>query len=277
MCTKFFLWASAILAILCANIFAETPAPMVVVTCATSELGRSIAKTLAAGYSLLLTGRDLDQLMQIQQECQAVSPGLIEICSLDFSHPASLVDFEKRIQQRNQPISGLVLITPRPAFQNLFQGEAEWLALFQRTFTGPLEALKAVRPHLDSRGKIVILAGATSVQFMPEYGPACVVRRMWVAYSKALSHELGPKGIHVNALSPGVVRTPFHEERIMQQAEKNGCTFEEQLQKGVADIPLRRHASPAEIAQAIKFLLSDEANFITGINLLMDGGRSLSY
>ena len=140
-----------------------------------------------------------------------------------------------------------------------------------------MEALKAALPNLSKGSKIVIIAGITSVQFMPEYGPACILRRMWTTYSKALSYELGPLGIHVNVLSPGVILTNFHEVRIANKASEKGCTYEEQMSQEVSSIPLGRHAQPSEIAQTVKFLLSEDSNFITGVNLVIDGGLTKSY
>lgn len=99
------------------------------------------------------------------------------------------------------------------------QDENIWIEVFQNTFTGPMEALKIALPHL-SNPIIVVIAGTTSVQLQPEYGPSCVIRRMWTTYTKALSHQLGPQGISINALSPGVVLTNFHQERIQKNLKK---------------------------------------------------------
>lgn len=170
------------------------------------------------------------------------------------------------------------MITPRPLFsKNLLQDEADWLQLFQLTFTGPLETLKATLPNITNKGKIVIIAGTTSVQVSPDYGPACIIRRMWTTFSKSLSHQLGPQGIHVNVLSPGVVLTQFHEERIAKKAAETGNSYDEQMVKDTANIPLRRHAQSAEVAQAVKFLITDQSDFITGVNLILDGGTTIAY
>lgn len=159
----------------------------------------------------------------------------------------------------------------------IITGASGELGEFRNTFTGPLEALKIMLPYLSNSDKIVVIAGTTSVQLQPEYGPSCVIRRMWTTYTKALSHELGSRGISINALSPGVVLTHFHEERIQNNANKNGLSYEKQMEKEVANIPLHRHAMPQEVAQTIKFLLSEQSDFINGINLILDGGFTLSY
>lgn len=250
----------------------------IVVTCATGELGTAIAMMLAKDHDLILTGRDIGKLRELQRQLKEKYPWDYNVYSVDYTNPSSISDFKNKLVEDKTTLSGLVLITPRPPFsKDLLQEEAHWLQLFQLTFTGPLETLKAALPSLSNKGKIVIIAGTTSVQVSPEYGPACVIRRMWTTFSKSLSHQLGPQGIHVNVLSPGVVLTEFHEERIAKKAAESGCSYGEQMVKDTANIPLRRHAQPSEVAQSIKFLLSDQSDFITGVNLVLDGGVTIGY
>jgi 3-oxoacyl-[acyl-carrier protein] reductase len=100
---------------------------------------------------------------------------------------------------------------------------------------------------------------------------------MWTTYTKALSHQLGPQGISVNALSPGVVLTNFHQERIQKKAQENGVCYATQMEQEVSNIPLQRHAKPEEVAKTVQFLLSEKSDFITGTNLILDGGFTVSY
>ena len=100
---------------------------------------------------------------------------------------------------------------------------------------------------------------------------------MWTTYSKALSHQLGARGISINVLSPGVVLTHFHREKIQKKADENCISFEEQMEKEVSHIPLHRHAQPEEVANSVQFLLSPESDFINGVNIVLDGGATVSY
>lgn len=251
----------------------------IVITCATGELGAATARLLACDHHLILTGRNISKLQQLQQELKANNSCNYEIASLDFSDRCSIAQFKTFLNRIQRPIAGLVLIGPRPQFfgGTLLNEEEEWLKNFQLTVTGPMEALKTLLPHFKPQSKIVVMAGNTSVQFNPEYGSQCVIRRMLTAIVKGLSQELGPQGISVNAISPGVVLTQFHQDRIRKTAEAKGLNYEEQMQQEVEKIPLRRHAQTQEIARAIRFLLSEESNFITGANLVIDGGITVSY
>ena len=266
-------------ALFCGSCFSTETPKTIVVTCASGGLGSAAARLLASDYNLILTGRNLSLLESLQKESSA-NPWRYEICPLDYASSSSIANFKENISNKPTPlISGLVLIPPRPQFsgKSLLQEEAIWLQMFQNGFTGPLEALQVALPHLPRGGKIVVIAGSTSVQFQPESGPACVLRRMWSTCAKGLSHQLGPQGITINTISPGVVMTSFHESRIENKAKANGLSYEEQMEQEVASIPLRRNGKPEEVAQAIKFLLSEESNFITGVNLVLDGGFTVTY
>lgn len=282
--TKYWIKFTFILCLFYGNCFADSPKiheehKTLIITGASGELGSATARLLARDHNLILTGRNLSTLQQLQKELKADHPCRYEICLLDYSSSSSIANFKNYLNQEVSPLSGLVLITPRPQFYGkaLLQEEDTWSAVFKNTFTGPLEALKVVLPHLSQNGKIVVIAGTTSVQFQPEAGPACVIRRMWTTYTKALSHQLGPQGISINTLSPGVVLTNFHQQRIQKKADENELSYDEQMEQEVAPIPLRRHAKPQEVAQTIKFLISEESNFINGTNLILDGGFTVSY
>lgn len=278
------LLTSLIMCLFHGSCFANSPLPQekrktFIITGASGELGGATARLLAHDHNLILTGRDLAKLKNLQEELKTTNGGHYGICSLDFISRPSREIFENYLNQAHTSIAGLVLIAPRPQFyeKTLMQNENVWLEVFQSTFTGPMEALKVVLPHLSNPSKIVVIAGTTSVQLQPDYGPSCVIRRMWTTYTKALSHQLGPQGISINALSPGVVLTNFHQERIQKNSEEAGLSYNNQMEKEVANIPLHRHAKPQEVAQTIKFLLSEQSDFITGVNLILDGGFTLSY
>lgn len=265
-----------ILLFLCLWVGAAFASERIIITCATGELGMATAKLLAADYDLILTGRNVSKLEQLQEKLKANYPKEYEICALDYSSPSSIAQFKGQLAG---PINGIVLIPPRPPFhgKGLIQDESVWLEVFQSSFTGPLEVLKAVLPHLSKGSRIVTMAGTSSVQYQSEAGPTCVIRRMWTTYTKALSHQLGPQGIRVNALSPGVILTNFHEERIERQAREKGISYEEQMERETAPIPLGRHGQSDEVAKAIRFLLSEESSFINGTNLVLDGGFTVNY
>ncbi len=112
---------------------------------------------------------------------------------------------------------------------------------------------------------------------MPDHSSFGVLRSMWLAQAKALSHELGPQHIYVNSVSPGGVLTERAVSKMQEKAKINNRTFQEQYIQSVDNVPLRKYAQPEEIASVVEFFLSDKSNHVTGTNLLCDGGFTRAY
>ena len=87
-----------------------------------------------------------------------------------------------------------------------------------------------------------------------------------MTFTRAMAKELGPKGIRVNALCPGMISTTFHDTFTKDEVRKNVA----------AGTPLGREGAPSEIATIISFLASNEAAFLTGVNLDSNGGLLFS-
>ena len=85
-----------------------------------------------------------------------------------------------------------------------------------------------------------------------------------VTFTKAMAKEIGPSGVCVNCVSPGVIKTAMLDQYTA-----------EDLQALADETPLGRIGTPRDVAKAVKFLISDDASFITGQNIIVDGGISL--
>jgi NAD(P)-dependent dehydrogenase (short-subunit alcohol dehydrogenase family) len=103
-----------------------------------------------------------------------------------------------------------------------------------------------------------------------EYGAS---KAALVSITKSLALSLGPQGIRVNAIAPGVIDTPLTSAIAKQRAEIRGTTPEETLAPVLAGLPLRRMGQPHEIANLAGFLCSDQASLITGQTYVADGGQ----
>ncbi|MBA2532270.1 MAG: 3-oxoacyl-ACP reductase FabG [Nocardioidaceae bacterium] len=150
--------------------------------------------------------------------------------------------------------------------------ESDWDTVMNVHLRGAFLMSKAAqRLFVDQRyGKIVNLS---SVSALGNRGQAnYAAAKMGIqGFTRSLAIELGPYGINVNAVAPGFIVTAMTDET----ARRVGALPEE-FQRGIADVtPVRRVGQPTDVASAVTFLASDEASFITGQTLYVDGGRRL--
>lgn len=141
---------------------------------------------------------------------------------------------------------------------------SEWQRVIQVDLNAMFYVTRAALPHLRRRGgSIVNIAsiagsrGAVNVAYAAAKGGV-------VALTRQLANELAEDGIRVNSLSPGFTATRLNEDLRGSGAEA----------RWASRIPLKRYAQASEIASACVFLASDEASYITGIDLVVDGGLS---
>jgi NAD(P)-dependent dehydrogenase (short-subunit alcohol dehydrogenase family) len=130
---------------------------------------------------------------------------------------------------------------------------------------GPFFLIQALLPLLADPASIVLNTSINAHIGMPSSSVYAATKAGLLSLARTLSGELLPRGIRVNAISPGPIATPLHGKIGMGEAEIAGL---------VARIPAGRRGEPGEIAKAAVFLASDEAAFTIGSELIIDGGMS---
>jgi NAD(P)-dependent dehydrogenase (short-subunit alcohol dehydrogenase family) len=116
-------------------------------------------------------------------------------------------------------------------------------------------------------GAVVNIASAAAFVGLPGRGPYSAAKAALTAFTRVLAVETATAGIRVNAVAPGFTRT-----KLIQQALDDGSLTESWM---TAEVPMRRLADPMEIARVIRFLASDEASYLTGQTILVDGGWTI--
>ncbi|WP_442591260.1 SDR family oxidoreductase [Pedobacter sp. AW31-3R] len=166
-------------------------------------------------------------------------------------------------------------LSPGGGFDALL--DEHWYNDWQLNFLSVVRLNKSLLPIMIRQKSGVIINISTGAAKQPiwemtmSYSSAKAALN---AYSKALANELGAKGIRVNVVSPGVVKTPLMQDFIENIATSSNITVEEAF-KAVMDkvgVPVGRMAEPEEVANLVAFLVSSEAEYITGTNYSVDGG-----
>jgi 3-oxoacyl-[acyl-carrier protein] reductase len=150
----------------------------------------------------------------------------------------------------------------------------EWQSALDLNLLSTVSFARAVIPHMQRQhwGRIVTITSITTKQPVVDLVLSNAARAAVVGLVKSLANEFGPDGILVNNVAPGFTATDRLKELATNRAAASGRKEQEIFDGWAADAPLRRLGGPNEVADAIVWLASERASYITGQTLLVDGG-----
>ena len=192
----------------------------------------------------------------------------------------SLEEVKSRIEslvERLREIHILVNNTGGPAGGPVFSAEPQEFtrALSNHVLCNQI-LTQAVVPGMSrvGYGRIINIISTSVKQPIKGLGVSNTIRAAVANWAKTLAEELGPSGVTVNNVLPGATETARLKSIIENRAKRTAAATDEIALQMKSEIPLRRFAAPEEIANAVAFLASPAAAYITGINLPVDGGRT---
>ncbi len=153
---------------------------------------------------------------------------------------------------------------------------ADWRQILDVNLTGAFLVGREAARTLPDGGSLVFIASVAGLTGDPFFGAYCASKFGVVALTQVLARELGHRRIRVNAVCPGGVRTAMSTETIRDDAKRLGRNEDDLRSLYESDSFLHRWADPGEVADACLFLLSSGSLYISGHNLVLNGGGNLS-
>lgn len=239
-------------------------------------LGRAAALALAReGADVAICGRR-EELLRATCKSIADHTGtrvLPVVADVTNAH-----DIERFVNAAAADLRGLDILVvnaggpPAGTFETLH--EEDFQRAFELTFLSAVRAIRAALPHFRSeRGGSVVAISSTSVkQPVENLTLSNAIRPSISGLFKSLALEYAPEGIRFNVVLPGSIQTDRQTSLARATAEARGITLEEAISQRARPIPLGRVGDPNEIGDAVAFLASDKARYITGATLQVDGG-----
>ena len=249
------------------------------VTASSAGLGFATAKALSMeGARVALCGRTRETLDRAAETIRTASRGEVVPFVADVSKVEDCTGLVKSVQETLGPIEILVNNSggPRPGLFDAVDDEG-WQAGIDSTLMNVVHLVRLVLPGMKEAGwgRIVTITSSSAKEPVGSLLMSNTLRPAVHGLTKSLARELGPFNITINTAQPGYYLTERLREVAKINAEKMGISEEEALQNMSGDTPLGRLGNPDELGEAIAFLCSERASYITGTTLLADGGRTL--
>lgn len=247
-----------------------------IVTGAGQGIGRAIACRLAQdGFSIALVDINPSAVDKVRNEIEdlgvsalGLTADLTKVDEIEKAMSLAAEWGELSVLVNN---AGRVLITP---FLEI--SEPEWDAILTLNLKTVFFAMKFAVPHMNKGSHIVNLSSISGRSGRPDQPHYAAAKSAVISLTQSAALAFAPRGITVNAVCPGVVDTPMTSGIHEIRATALGITPRESLDRMISRIPLGRIETPEDVADAVSFLCSPNASYITGQSLNVCGGMEMN-
>jgi NAD(P)-dependent dehydrogenase (short-subunit alcohol dehydrogenase family) len=250
---------------------------VVIVTGGSKGIGLACARAfLIEGGRVAIVSRNRANLDAALRDLAAPTDRLIAVsCDLIGRSAANAMVAE--VEQRLGPVE--VLINSAGAAKRYLPEELSaeaWHAAMDAKYFTYIHAMDAVLSAMAKRGKgaVVNIIGMGGKVATPIHLPGGAANSALMLATVGLANVYGPKGVRINAINPGATMTERVQEALKLEAKTRGLSEDEVLARRQAKVPLKRFATPEDIANLTLFLASDKASYVTGAIVPMDGGSN---
>lgn len=247
-----------------------------IVAASSQGIGRATAEAFGAeGCRLAMCARNATALEAAAEKIRKQSGVEVYPANFDVTHPGAVHTFVDAVVEKFGSVDICVTNAGGPPAKGFMAASIEeWRKAVDANFLSTVYFARAVIPHMQKKrwGRIVTLTSITTKQPVPDLVLSNAVRAAVVGLIKSLANEFGKDGITVNNVGPGYTATDRLKELARARSTAQGKSEDEIFAFWANDSALKRVAEPREVADAIVWLASERASYITGQTLLVDGG-----
>ena len=242
----------------------------------TSGLGFAIANTFAGeNCKVVLNGRDETRVARAVERLSEVATSDVAGFAADVSAPEQAEALVERTVAEFGSIDILLCNAGGPAATLFVDTKPEsWQTALDLNLLSTISLCRAAVPHMlkNKWGRIVCLTSVAAKEPLPGLILSTTARAGVLGFAKSLSDELATSNVTVNVVCPGYMQTERVDDLVRERSKREKRDPKEIEDELVKRIPMRRMGRPEELAHAVAFLSSEQAGYITGVALQVDGG-----
>ena len=235
------------------------------VTGGTTGIGLATARLFAAeGAKVVATGRNADTLAAARKELA----GVAEVVASDAADKGQIRKLIEHVRRAYGKLDIVFLNAGIAKFAPIADSSDDLIEeQFRINYVGPFLTLREALPLMGKGASVIVNTSIVASKGMPASAAYAASKAALASLSRVAARELAERGIRVNAVSPGPILTPIFGKTGLSAAAQ-----QEMEARMTASVPLQRFGSAEEVAQTALFLASDDASYVSGQELGVDGG-----